>query len=786
MRASRYLKLSPGRGVFAAGLALLASCFQLAWAQGDLARWEGEWNGLRMQVAVVTRGHVISDAERQERPWWQWGRTNSDVFLFGFAPGGYDLVLDFGVRVDRPRVRIYVVDQRERGEVRVLAGQYILPAAHKQVIELWPRDENEDWLTRNGLPNFDLEGLVPSDEQEGLIFGLSVAGNPLRPGEPLWHTTRIINDAGADRGYSRFGAAVRSDPSVRFKLADPLLPSFPYLSVVQGFDPFGDDRPMVYELNTHAFRSTWAGFQSAGVYAFNSKSFPPYTDFEAPFAWYRFNTDPLNNPSGKYADLVVRADYWPQQSLFGPDVYRTTRSAFRLSWKGRDPLHWRYSLTVAGNHEMRTRVRVGDEVVLAVPYWDYPAWVATKPWKAATLVEATRGESGSEGIYDYSVEDSLELAYWVNGQRDEPPPGYDRPYIEFPQIHPQRLAEGFRGEYSMVYNRVPELYFSPIDRRVHLKGAQAGIWNLGKGQVLRSYNLEPDDYVDSWVREQVPLQQGPVVIAEHGQPLERLHFLRGFVIYSGPTGVVLRRGEAQLHSLELPVPTDWESWRPWATQLPQIEGGRDPRRLDTWMGNLGGALLQEPGGSLSEVWRTPEGLRLVLQSRGQGRGPLAPDAPGAYVLRYSASDERWSVEPSPPPRLVARIKSRPLRELYPVALELEVENQGGASWSGPAELVALRTNEWGNVEKETLKRWERLELMGQSTVRKEIHWATRFTGTREFVLMLGERKLEVGRLEVAHTPRMTAPPPNPVAAPFALLVLMLGLLGILRVWKEAA
>lgn len=772
------------RWAFPLGLLLLAFCLPLARAQGDVARWEGQWNGLALHVAVVARGHTISAEDRRNKPWWQWGRTNSDVFLFGFSPGGYDLILDFGLRVDRPRVRIYVVDQRERAQVRALAGQYILPGTHKQVIELWPRDENEDWLLRDGRPNFDLEGLVPSDEQQGLMFGLSVAANPSRPGEPLWHTTRIVNDASADRGYSRFGAGVRSDPAVPFVLAEPLLPSFPYLSVVQGFDPFGENRPMVYELNTHAFRTTWSGFQSAGVFSFNSKSFPPYTDFEAPFAWYRFNR---TAPDPKYADLVVRADYWPQKSLFGPEVYRTTRSAFRMSWKADDPVHWRYSLTVAGNHEMRTRVKVGDHEVLAVPYWDYPAWVATKSWKAVTLVESTQGEPGSEGIYDYSVEDTPELAYWVNGLRDVPPPGYDQPYIEFPQIHPQRLAEGFRGEYSMAYNRVPEIYFSPVDRRVHLKGAQAGVWNLGQGQVLRSYNLEPDDYIDSWVRERVPLQKGPVVIAKPGEPLERLHYLSGFLIYSGPSGVVVRRGAAELHGVELPVPTNRETWQPWASRLPGLEGGRDPRRLDSWLGPLGGAtLLQDPGARLSEVQRTPEGLRLVLRSEGRGRGSLAPGRAGTYVLRYAAATGRWSLEESPPPRLVARLKSRTLRELYPTVLELEVHNQGGVTWAGPAELVALRTNPWGKVEPEVLKRWERLELPGQRTFREAIPWAPRAAGPEEVVLTLGERRLEVGRLEVAPTPRVTAQPPNPLAAPFALLVLMLGLLGIWRVWREAA
>ncbi|MER3444317.1 MAG: hypothetical protein C4333_09445, partial [Meiothermus sp.] len=84
------------------------------------------------------------------------------------------------------------------------------------------------------------------------------------------------------------------------------------------------------------------------------------------------------------------------------------------------------------------------------------------------------------------------------------------------------------------------------------------------------------------------------------------------------------------------------------------------------------------------------------------------------------------------------------------------------------------------------KRWERLELPGQRTFREAIPWAPRAAGPEEVVLTLGERRLEVGRLEVAPTPRLTAQPPNPLAAPFALLVLMLGLLGIWRVWREAA
>ena len=60
------------------------------------------------------------------------------------------------------------------------------------------------------------------------------------------------------------------------------------------------------------------------------------------------------------------------------------------------------------------------------------------------------------------------------------------------------IREGLRGEYRFGEPKRPELYFSPIDERLHLLGADGGRFNLGHGWVLRLANLVGGPYLDSW------------------------------------------------------------------------------------------------------------------------------------------------------------------------------------------------------------------------------------------------------------------------------------------------
>lgn len=366
-------------------------------AQGSVSTtWRGERNGVSVRVTVVARGHGIPAQVRKTQPWWRWGNTESDAYLFSFGEDdGVDLVLDFWSSVSRPGVTLatlYHLTGRARLAVAVAPDSWIgyaLPDNVDPALTVQPL--RGGWLV-GGKANFDLE----TQDFERLGSNLLEFQGRVRsaaPGVPLWVQRRLSNDFDPSLGYSRFNATVRADPSVPYQLAAPLMPTWPYLSVTQTRFHWGPNRPLVFETSTGQLGQYWAGFHVAGSYRFNSLSLPPNTDFEAPFAFYRF--DPA---AGNYANLMIRSDVWPASSPFGPPISGVARTAIRMTWTAREAELWRYSLTVLGNHPMTGRVAIGETRVRAVPYKAFPNWVTQKPWKLVTFVEATEGEPGSEGI----------------------------------------------------------------------------------------------------------------------------------------------------------------------------------------------------------------------------------------------------------------------------------------------------------------------------------------------------------------------------------------------------
>ncbi len=458
----------------------LVGCFLLSWlstgvvtAQGvsDAAAWRGVWNGEELSIVVIARGHDIPDSVRSTKPWWQWGNTSTDAYLFFWSEDQMvDLVLDFSVENGRPKARVFTPQTLEtRMAIWSADRQFSIPEDMLPTITVWPREG--DWLI-DGLPNFNLEG-HELDLGSGMNDWFFKIGGD-RPGSPDWITREIVSSTNPDLGFPHFTAAERMDPSVPYELADPLMPSWPYLSALHKEDHWGKVQPIFFDLHGRMVITNWTGFHIAGMYQINSLAYPPEVNFEAPFAFYRFDSD-----AGRYANMVIRSDVWPANDPSGPPPYHEQRSAIRMTWTGEEPQLWRYSLTVNGTHALDDEVMIGDEVFQAVPYAEFPGWITSKDWKAVTFVEAVDGETGSEGIYDYSVEDNYPVTGWVNGLTSESPadidashasvaaggsdsidqsnsltPFVDRgnfhtPFLEYPAIHPLRLAEGFRGEYSL-------------------------------------------------------------------------------------------------------------------------------------------------------------------------------------------------------------------------------------------------------------------------------------------------------------------------------------------------
>jgi hypothetical protein len=649
-------------------------------AQGNGASqttiWNGVYNNESFRVGIIAQDSRSLHGDREGQAWWRWGNTETDMYLFIFGEGSdVDLILDFSVEAGRLMARLYIPsDQALRVKLPNEGGDMALPAQLKPRLIFWPRTGG--WLV-DGRANFDLEGQWLN--REGHPEWQFQVGDA-EPGVPAWTTSIRLEDTRPGDGYPRFSAALRADPTVGYEMVPPLMPTFPFLSVGEKEPHYGPEMPLHFDPNSNELSAEWVGFHTAGMYQINSLSYPPFTDFESPFAFYRF--DPT---AGLQPNMVIRSDIWPASSPFGHPVPETQSTAMRLTWTDELLGNWRYSISVIGNHVMDEQIMIGDHAIRAVAYDKLHEWITSKPWKAATFVEATNGEDGSEGIYDFSVEDAATIAQWVNGLLEQPPLDLSQPYLQYPTIHPQRLKEGFRGEYSLHYNQAPQLYFSGVDNRVHLSHAEEGIWNLGGGSVLRTYNLDGDANIDAWVRERVSQAErdADIWVAEPGEAVESLYRRANQLIYAGENTIEIGLLEQQPVRFDLVPPTDKDSWQAFLDKIASLEGqSRPPQDLSQWLDAWPSTRSRLWGAHLTAFRTTKNGYRFVLDLRPgfrvSGPDPLGVaglDA-GRYVVHY---DGVFHVAPARPPMLTLDVQTAAgmgVGSDGPVPLRITVANHG--------------------------------------------------------------------------------------------------------------
>ncbi len=696
-----------------------------AQAANQVASWRGEWQGAELEVVLVARGHTIPDGVQESQPWWQWGNTTTDAYLFSWTSDRQvDLVVDFRLESGRPTARVYFpTNAQARAGIHVAGDGYVLAAGMAPALVIWPR--TGEWLI-DGAANFDLEARE-ADPVTGQIKWLTSVGSE-RPGIPKWVTREVMRGIDEGQGYPHFEAAMRMDASVPYEMAAPFMPSWPYLSVLDKKGTYDPVQPIYFDPVGRSMTMTWAGFHTAGQYQINSISHPPAIDFEAPFAFYRFDSR-----AGLQPNMVIRSDLWPADDPFGPPPANVQRTAVRMSWTGESDGLWRYSLTAAGNHVPDSQVVIGSTVVNAVPYQEFPSWLAGRSWKAVTFVEATAGEPGSEGIYDYSVEDNYALAAWINGTSAVRPPDYESPYLTFATIDPRRLKEGFRGEYSLAYDREPRLYFSPIDRRVHLLFAQGGVWNLGNGQILRTHNLDGSAFVNGWTRERVPWMGAQVAgqRAAAGEVLEALYSFDKYLIYSGPEGAQIVELDAVPETAPVALPVDGASWKDFlGVAEPGQSAGQAPD-MRAWLSSFGAKGLSIPGGSINAMRTVPGGFRFALElptgfdartAAASAGMPVSDLKPGRYAVTYRAG--RFSVEAMSPAKISASMLPVLATELSPAPVKIALRNAGAEDLYGSI-LELWATSPDGS---RTLAMTRTVSIPGQTAQTVQLSWAPSVAG----------------------------------------------------------
>ena len=370
-----------------------------------------------------------------------------------------------------------------------------------------------------------------------------------------------------------------------------------------------------------------------------------YANFENPMAYYDLAGDSDGRP-----ELMVRFEVFAAgDSAFSHEVAQQgglTRPFVQAdySWDQNNDGRWDYEVSVAGFHPVTDVVAFPNFAVQTVPYDRIPTWVMGRDWAIATFVVAENGGYwSSEGMGDWNVNRGFRDGHLVepSGLRDL----YLTGLIEEPPLENYAdIRRGMRGEYATEQVGRPTLYWSPVDGRLHLFGAQGGVWNVDGRAVVRYADRNRDGYLDQWE-----------YVAPDGR-VRQLNVLPGFLLYAGDGEVVLKRADVALAVFSTLPPRNFAEWQALKDRLESFPAPAPADDLRGILARWEGPETRMTGAVVQNLQVTSRGFRLILHV-GPGaqvvssgvEGFAPPRAPGAYRVVWE--DGRWSVRPLTPAAL---------------------------------------------------------------------------------------------------------------------------------------
>jgi len=515
--------------------------------------------------------------------------------------------------------------------------------------------------------------------------------------------------------------------------------------------------------------SSFVGFHIGGMYQSNSLTLPPYMNFETPFAFYNFAPEET-----RLAHLVVRGSHTPPKDPFRGLVARgVPKTDFRYSWKTFNNNRWRYGLHLAGTYPFDEKIKIGTEEFYSVAPDILPEWIVEKDWPVVSFVEAVEGFHGSEGIYFYSTQ-ARPIWPWLIGTDNTEPEFLKSPYLQEGTVlgdsPDESLPSNFRGEFNAAYNEVPSLYYSPIDNRVHLYKAQEGIWNLGSGKVLRSFNYLNSPYTNAWIRESVPEQVSEKDPIEEGQSEldavflpkalrgnieSALYAIDDYLVYvENNQELIIRKTEFELSSLNLDPPHNESSWQAHKALLEPLQGQEgNPFNMKAWLepfvgpslviSNMTVMDLELSDESLNVVFTVLEGASLTNEFAELDLSALSPST---YVLRYDLTSKSWEFEAAQLNEIEAELTltEGALAIDQVNNLDLALHNPSNVDESGPAILL---------IGDSVVETWENLSLSAGETISEDLTWIPYTQAVENVVLNWDEKQLDLGTVIVSSRAR---------------------------------
>lgn len=367
--------------------------------------------------------------------------------------------------------------------------------------------------------------------------------------------------------------------------------------------------------------------------------------FECPLAYYD-----LADNHDAFPELNIRMFTFPAGDLRLPRWMRSsTMSAQEIyySWNQFNPgtLRWDYKLGLADNYTIDAVEQFPDFALRKVPFEEFPAWIKDRTWKLTTFVaRENRDYVSTEGIWDWSP-----LAGPDPVSRGDLGPAVRETALQYmlgmdsvsPDAYFKTINQGFRAERNFAGPAKPHLYFSPIDHKLHLFGAQWGIWKVDDTVTIQYFDRNDDGYVDEWQ------------YLESDQVRQQVNVLSGYLVYSGNGEVVLKQTTVPPALFESAPPGNHAEWVALGEQLDHYQRDIAPGDFVGMLAPFDGPTTEIQGAAIRELRSTAQGFRFILELQPGFDAHLDQEtlassfvAPGTYVIEHGG--KTLSARPATP------------------------------------------------------------------------------------------------------------------------------------------
>jgi hypothetical protein len=412
-------------------------------------------------------------------------------------------------------------------------------------------------------------------------------------------------------------------------------------------------------------------------------SSPPYpadnsiyqSDFENPFAFYDLAQDKDGVP-----ELMVRSEeYFASDFHFLEGTYKKPMTAIRYSWDQDNDNITEMAVKLLGNNSTNQQeVDIAGARIRSIPYDQFPSWVLSRSWLAATFVKEMKPKAyWSEGLYDWEVPRILRDNYYTGILGTNDPTNL---LVETDETgktitsseNMTTIRADTRGEYCLELNDRPVLYLSGIDHELHLKHAEAGMWNIGDQAILR-YENTGGDYINVFRLE------------ENQKLVESL--------YTTQTNLMLdHNGKVQIKDAPVPQsifetlpPSNHADWVSLGEKIQKNTVDLAPDDLAKLYGQFTGPEVTIEGASIRDFRQEGRGYRFILtllpgyRVAGSSGLNLQGLTAGEYLVNYTGV---YAIQPLIPARLSVTIQAPAAAEAYqPVAVNVEASNGGSEDGS---------------------------------------------------------------------------------------------------------